>query len=135
MPRFYNPYNNQNFPGMNMNGQDMDNQTFENQNMEQKGCGCNNNMNNDQNMGCTCKNFNQGCGCKRPMCPTTYKCCPPIVTCSKEVIDQYHVTKQPYVHNYHTEIVHHYVTQNEFIPNYTCSEVHVNEPNNTNYPR
>ena len=64
-----------------------------------------------------------------------YKCCPPIVTCSKEVINQYHVTKQPYVHNYHTEIVHHYVTENEFIPQYSCSEVHVNEPNNSNYPR
>ena len=54
---------------------------------------------------------------------------------SKQVIDQYHVTKQPYVHNYHTEVVHHHVTQNEFIPNYTCSEVHVNEPNNSMFPR
>ena len=45
------------------------------------------------------------------------------------------VVKQPYVHNYHTEVVHHHVVQNEFIPNYTCSEVHVNEPDNFNVPR
>ena len=73
----------------------------------------------------------QDCGCNRPKCPTIYKECPPIVTCSKQVIDQYHITKQPYIHNYHTEVVHHHIIQNEFIPNYTCSEVHVNEPNNT----
>lgn len=66
-------------------------------------------------------------------CPTIYKECPPIVTCSKQVLHQYHVTKQPYIHTYHTEVVHHYVTQNEYIPRYTCSQVHVNEPNNT-YP-
>ncbi len=125
MPRFYNPFPNANFPGMNINNQNFDNQPQEEMNNEQKTCGCGQNM---MNNGC-------GCGCKRPNCPTTYKCCPPIVTCSKEVIDQYHVTKQPYVHNYHTEIVHHYVTENEFIPKYSCSEVHVNEPNNTNYPR
>ncbi len=131
MPRFYNPFPNQNFPGMNINNQDNANQTMDNANATNLGCGC------GKNEGCTCGNINNnlGCGCKRPACPTTYKCCPPIVTCSKEVIDQYHVTKQPYVHNYHTEIVHHYVTENEFIPNYTCSEVHVNEPNNSNYPR
>ena len=75
-----------------------------------------------------CNNINN------QVCPTTFKTCPPIVTCSKQVINQYHVTKQPYIHNYHTEIVHHYVTQNEFIPNYTCNEVHVNEPDNSNYP-
>ena len=80
-------------------------------------------MNNDKNQ-----------PCNKPECPTVYKECPPIMTCSKQVIDQYHVTKQPYIHNYHTEIVHHYVTQNEFIPNYTCNEVHVNEPDNSNYP-
>lgn len=70
-------------------------------------------------------------GCNRPKCPTIYKECPPIVTCSKQVIDQYHITKQPYIHTYHTEVVHHHILQNEYIPNYTCSEVHVNEPNNT----
>ena len=72
------------------------------------------------------------CGCgNTPNCPTIYKECPPIVTCSKQVINQYHITKQPYIHTYHTEVVHHHITQNEFIPNYTCSEVHVNEPDNT----
>lgn len=71
------------------------------------------------------------CGCNRPKCPTIYKECPPIVTCSKQVIDQYHITKQPYIHTFHTEVVHHHILQNEFIPNYTCSEVHVNEPNNS----
>lgn len=78
---------------------------------------------------------NTGCGCPTPQCPTIYKECPPIVTCSKQVVNQYHITKQPYVHTYHTEVVHHHITQNEFIPNYTCSEVHVNEPNNSVPPR
>ncbi len=87
----------------------------------------NNNVNNQQQ--CGCNNIQQ------PMCPTIYKECPPIVTCSKQVINQYHVIKQPYVHNYHTEVVHHHVVQKEFIPNYTCSEVHVNEPDNFNVPR
>ena len=121
MQRFNNPFQNTNFPGMNFNNQETTNTQAEE-------------MNNNQH--CTCGNIcnNGGCGCKK-QCPTTYKCCPPIVTCSKEVINQYHVTKQPYVHNYHTEIVHHYVTENEFIPQYSCSEVHVNEPNNSNYPR
>ena len=97
--------------------------------------------NNDQNAGntCGCNNQNQmPCGCgkmQNPMCPPIYKECPPIVTCSKQVIDQYHIVKQPYVHNYHTEVVHHHVVQTEFIPNYTCSEVHVNEPDNYNVPR
>ena len=103
MQRFNNPFQNTNFPGMNFNNQETTNtQTGE--------------MNNNQH--CTCGNIgnNGGCGCKK-QCPTTYK----------EVINQYHVTKQPYVHNYHTEIVHHYVTENEFIPQYSCSEVHVNE--------
>lgn len=92
-----------------------------------------NNNTNNNNLGA---NMNNTCGCNetpqcpRPKCPTIYKECPPIVTCSKQVIDQYHITKQPYVHNYHTEVVHHHITQSEFIPNYTCSEVHVNEPNN-----
>lgn len=81
----------------------------------------------------------QGCGCNKqmqpaPCCPTIYQECPPIVTCSKQVLNQYHVVKQPYVHNYHTEVVHHHVVQKEFIPNYTCSEVHVNEPDNYNVP-
>lgn len=81
----------------------------------------------------------QGCGCNKPMqptpcCPTIYQECPPIVTCSKQVLNQYHVVKQPYIHNYHTEVVHHHVVQKEFIPNYTCSEVHVNEPDNFNVP-
>ena len=66
--------------------------------------------------------------CCKPECPTVYKECPPIMTCSKQVIDQYHVTKQPYIHTYHTEVVHHHVVENEFIPKFTCSEVHVNEP-------
>jgi hypothetical protein len=109
-------YNQNNFPGMNFNNMNDD----ANLNMENNTCKCNNNMNNNMN--------NQNC-------PTTFKTCPPIVTCSKQVLNQYHITKQPYIHNYHTEIVHHHVTQNEFIPNYTCSEVHVNEPDNSNYPR
>ncbi len=75
--------------------------------------------------------FNQNtnnCGCKKNNnYPTTYKECNPIVTCSEEVIDQYHITRQPYIHNYHTKVVHHYITENCFIPKYTCSEVHVNE--------
>lgn len=106
MPRFFNPYV--------FGGQD--------------------NMN--QNTKCPCSKPEEkpemhGCGCNTPKCPTIYKECPPIVTCSKQVIDQYHITKQPYIHNYHTEVVHHYITQNEYIPNYTCSEVHVNEPDNS----
>lgn len=105
MPRFFNPNV---FTQPNMNN--------ENQNVE----------NNEQNMGCCHKHNN--C-CMKPECPTIYKECPPICTCSKQVINQYHITKQPYIHNYHTEVVHHYVTQNEFIPTYTCSEVHVNEEN------
>ena len=92
-----------------------------------------NNMNQEGNS--CCKQPEQkpetGCGCNRPKCPTIYKECPPIVTCSKQVIDQYHITRQPYIHTYHTEVVHHHILQNEFIPNYTCSEVHVNEPNNS----
>lgn len=73
---------------------------------------------------------NNDCGYKkRPNCPTTYKECQPIVTCSEEVIDQYHITRQPYIHNYHTKVVHHYITENCFIPKYTCSEVHINEDN------
>ena len=78
---------------------------------------CNNNCNNNSNNYCYCKKQNQ----------TTYKECEPIVTCSEEVIDQYHVTRQPYIHNYHTKVVHHYITENYFIPRYTCSEVHINE--------
>lgn len=107
MNNFFN-----NFPGMNVFGQNQDNNDVNN-------CGCN--KQNENN-------------CPTPQCPTTYKTCPPIVTCSKQVINQYHITKQPYVHTYHTEVVHHYITQNEYIPNYTCSEVHVNEPDNSNYP-
>lgn len=57
---------------------------------------------------------------------TTYHECPPIYTCSKNIVDQYHITKQPYIHNYHTEVVHHYITENEYIPTYSKSEVHVN---------
>lgn len=115
MNNFYNPNT---FPGMNFNN----NQTMKMD--EKETCGCNNDNYQGQNMNM----------CPKHACPTTYKTCPPIVTCSKQVIDQYHVIKQPYVHNYHTEVVHHYVTQNEFIPNYTCSEVHVNEPDNSNFP-
>ena len=119
MNRCFNQNNCGMFPGMNIN-----HMTSVDQMQEQ-----------NPNM-CSCNDFpKQDYMCQKPVCPTTYKCCPPIVTCSKQVIDQYHVIKQPYVHNYHTEIVHHYVTENEFIPNYSCSEVHVNEPNNTNYPR
>ena len=121
MNQIQNPFiNNMNYMGNNgMNyGGIMD------QNMGQK-CGCN----EGQETSCGCGNMPQ------PMCPTIYKECPPIVTCSKQVIDQYHIVKQPYVHNYHTEVVHHHVLQKEFIPNYTCSEVHVNEPDNYNVPR
>ena len=122
MQNFNNPFNNNAFPGMNFNNNNTEEDLTNNEAVNNQTCGC--------------KNFNgtNACGCPKK-CPTTYKCCPPIVTCSKQVIDQYHVTKQPYIHNYHTEIVHHHVTENEFIPNYTCSEVHVNEGNNPNYPR
>lgn len=65
------------------------------------------------------------CGCK-----STYQECPPIVTCSKNIVEEYHVVKQPYVHNYHTEIVHHHIKQAEYIPTYSCSEVHVNDTPN-----
>lgn len=68
--------------------------------------------------------YGNGC-CQKNM--SFYSECKPIVTGSKQVIEQYHVVKQPYVHNYHTEVVHHHVTQNEFIPTYSCSEVHVND--------
>lgn len=61
-------------------------------------------------------------------CPPTYKECKPIESCSKQVINQYHITKQPYIHTFVTEVVHHHVLQNEFIPRYTCYETHVNEP-------
>lgn len=89
------------------------------------------NMNNVGNCCEKKEEETKNCGCNHPKCPTIYKECPPIVTCSKQVIDQYHITKQPYIHTYHTEVVHHHILQNEYIPNYTCSEVHVNEPNNT----
>ena len=56
---------------------------------------------------------------------TTYETLPPIVTSSKNVVNTYHVQKQPYIHNYHTEVVHHHIKQAEFIPNYTCSETNV----------
>ncbi len=79
-------------------------------------------MNNMPNQNNTC-----------PKCPdTTYKECEPIVTSSEEVVDQYHITRQPYIHNYHTKVVHHHITENCFIPKYTCSEVHVNEDSNCN---
>ena len=110
MPRFFNPFV---FGGQN--------------NMED------NNVNNVPVNCCNMHKDVQSCGCSSNVqnCPTIYKECPPIVTCSKQVINQYHITKQPYIHTYHTEVVHHHITQNEFIPNYTCSEVHVNETDNT----
>lgn len=110
MPRFFNPYV---YGGQN--------------NMQENGL-------NTMPTNCceaTKEQHSFGCGCEMPKCPTIYKECPPIVTCSKQVINQYHITKQPYIHTYHTEVVHHHITQNEFIPNYTCSEVHVSEPDNT----
>ena len=108
MPRFFNPFvygGQNNLPENNMNG----------------------------NVSPCCENPNKPVEgtCPTQNCPTIYKECPPIVTCSKQVINQYHITKQPYIHTYHTEVVHHHITQNEFIPNYTCSEVHINEPDNT----
>ncbi|MFA6595282.1 MAG: hypothetical protein WCT00_03120 [Bacilli bacterium] len=63
--------------------------------------------------------------CKRPQCPTIYKQCPPICTMSTQVLDQFHITKQPYIHNFHTEVIHHHITENEFIPRFSCSEKHV----------
>lgn len=69
-----------------------------------------------------------GFGCPRPQCPTIVQKCPPIVSCSKQTLEQYHITKQPYIHNFHTEVVHHHILENEFIPQYSCSEVHVNQP-------
>lgn len=75
--------------------------------------------------------MNQNGSCKE--CPPTYKECKPIESCSKQVINQYHITKQPYIHTFVTEVVHHHVLQNEFIPRYTCYETHVNDPTvNTN---
>ncbi len=113
MNQFQNPFiNNMNYMGNN-------NDANSNNNNNGNDCGCNRPNN----------------GCPRPMCPIMFQDCPPIVTCSKQVIDQYHVVRQPYVHNYHTEVVHHHVVQNQFIPNYTCSEVHVNEPDNSPLPR
>ena len=56
---------------------------------------------------------------------TTYETLAPIVTSSKNVVNTYHIQKQPYIHNYHTEVVHHHIKQAEFIPNYTCSETNV----------
>ena len=61
-------------------------------------------------------------------CPPTYTECKPIESCSKQIVNQYHITKQPYVHTFVTEVVHHHVTQNEFIPKYVTCERHVNEP-------
>ena len=120
MPRFFNPYV---YPN-NMNNNNMMNQQPQ-PNVEQ-------NSNNmfGYNQCCEQPNQQMGCGCDKD-CPTIYKECPPIVTCSKQVLNQYHITKQPYVHTFVTEVVHHHVTQNEFIPTYTCSNVHVNEPDNS----
>ena len=87
----------------------------------------NNNNMNQMNQSEVNNQTNNGCYMSKPNCPTTYKECQPIVTCSEEVIDQYHITRQPYIHNYHTKVVHHHITENCFIPKYTCSEVHVNE--------
>lgn len=132
MNQFQNPFiNNMNYMGNNdMNYPGNNNMNYmgydDNNQKNNQGCGCNNQNIMPQVNNC-CQN--------KPVCPTIYKDCPPIVTCSKQVIDQYHVIRQPYVHNYHTEVVHHHIVQNEFIPNYTCSEVHVNEPNNSDYPR
>lgn len=81
------------------------------------------NYNNYNNYGSCCMKQPM---CKQP-CQTTYSCCPPIETCSKQVVEQYHIVKQPYIHNYHTEVIHHHVVEKEFIPKYTCSEVHVND--------
>jgi hypothetical protein len=85
--------------------------------------------------------FDRGCSCGgqmnqnttqnqcQPQCPTIYTECPPICTCSKQVLNQYHIVKQPHIHTYHTEVVHHHVQQDVYIPQYTCSEVHVNDQN------
>lgn len=114
MNQFQNPFiNNMNYMGAN---QGLNQADFVNKD-NKKGCGC---QKQDPNIGC---------------CPTIYQECPPIVTCSKQVLNQYHIVKQPYVHNYHTEVVHHHILQKEFIPQYTCSEVHVNDPDNTFPPR
>lgn len=96
----------------------------------------NNNYYNNQYNAKFDNTMKQGCGCKNKqnMCPTIYEECKPIYSCSKQVLNQYHVVKQPYIHNYHTEVVHHHVVENEFIPTYSCSEVHVND-NTSNYPR
>ena len=75
----------------------------------------NSNMNNVNNTNNNVNNMNDNnCSCKKPKC-------------SEEVIDQYHITRQPYIHNYHTKVVHHHITENCFIPKYTCSEVHIDE--------
>lgn len=66
-------------------------------------------------------------GCLKD-CPPTYTECNPIESCSKQVVNQYHYTKQPYIHTFVTEVVHHHVLQNEFIPRYVTTETHVNEP-------
>ena len=86
------------------------------------------NMNNVNNTNNNVNNMHDNnCGCQKPKCQTTYQECQPIVTCSEEVIDHYHITRQPYIHNYHTKVVHHNITENCFIPKYTCSEVHIDE--------
>lgn len=81
-------------------------------------------MNNMNNMNNSCL---EPKGCHNDY-PSTFKECPPIESCSKQVVNQYHVTKQPYIHTFVTEVVHHHVLQNEFIPRYVTTETHVNEP-------
>jgi|LSQX01.1.fsa_nt_gb hypothetical protein len=68
--------------------------------------------------------FMGGC-CPVPRCRVIVSECPPIITCSKQVIEDYHIVKQPHIHNHHTEIIHHHIKQDEFIPRNTCSERHV----------
>ena len=41
-------------------------------------------------------------GCPKD-CPPTYTECKPIESCSIQVVNQYHITKQPYVHTFVTD--------------------------------
>jgi hypothetical protein len=69
-----------------------------------------------------------GCGCGCQQCAPKRICvseCAPIITCSKSVVEDYHIVKQPHIHIHNTEIVHHHMKCDEFIPQQTCCEKHV----------
>lgn len=82
----------------------------------------------EETKGTCAKNITKDMPMTQPMtgCNTTYTENQPIYSCTKNVVDQYHITKQPYICNYHTEVVHHCITENEYIPTYSKSDVYVN---------